>query len=672
MPESRSEMPQFLRASSSFGPYKDRTLSRLMLDKGTASAKDMLAAIGDAHQTGAPLERALVHNGLAHDRDVREALSIQFGASVLDPAQTPADAKLTGILDPEFCLRHSLVPWCRDHGKTVIACARPDAFLAVRNRLVKTLGPVRMVIAAEQVIQHTITQQHGPRLAHRAETWVRREDSCRDMNQITRLRAVIAVAAAGASLMLLAMAPDLFLLGIVCLALTSLFFAQLLKGAALTAGHFNRPPPVAPQPNNFPMVSLLVPLLHENDIAGTLVRRLGQLTYPKSCLEALLILEAGDEQTRAALGMAHLPPWMRVVEVPPGSITTKPRALNYAYRFCQGEVIGIYDAEDAPAEDQIERIVARFEQAPKTVACLQGMLDFYNPRANWLSRCFTIEYATWFRVLLPGLAKLGFAIPLGGTTVFFRREALQHVRGWDAHNVTEDADLGLRLARYGYKTEVVATVTHEEANNRAWPWVRQRSRWLKGYIITYLVHMRRPWALWRELGAWRFLGVQQIFLTAILQFTLAPALWSFWLIMVNVSHPFATWLPEWALTISVVLFLSCELIAMLAAFAAVAHTPHIGLMVWVPTMMLYFPLGVAAVYKAIWEIVARPFYWDKTRHGRSLPDDLPPAGKNAVPDKTGVVPPTPMLEARVQSASDMESSFKRVTKATEMWSRNAL
>ena len=145
------------------------------------------------------------------------------------------------------------------------------------------------------------------------------------------------------------------------------------------------------------------------------------------------------------------------------------------------------------------------------------MLDFYNTGANWLARCFAVEYATWFRLILPGLARLGLVVPLGGTTLFFRRDALERLGAWDAHNVTEDADLGLRLARHGYRTELIATVTGEEANCRTWPWVRQRSRWLKGYAMTWAAHMRAPVALWRDLGTRRFVGVQVLFLGTLVQ-----------------------------------------------------------------------------------------------------------------------------------------------------------
>ncbi|WP_223870700.1 glycosyltransferase family 2 protein [Salipiger aestuarii] len=370
-----------------------------------------------------------------------------------------------------------------------------------------------------------------------------------------------------------------------------------------------------------PPVSVLVPLFREERIASSLIERLGRLDYPRAQLDVILILEAQDTMTRAALAQVDLPPWMRVIEVPDGTVTTKPRAMNYALRFARGDIIGIYDAEDSPAPDQLKRVAEHFSRVPAKIACLQGILDFYNPKANWLSRCFAIEYASWFRVVLPGLARLGFAIPLGGTTVFLRREALEEVGGWDAHNVTEDADLGVRLARHGYVTELIPVVTREEANNRAWPWVRQRSRWLKGYMITWRVHTRAPRRLLRDLGAWRFFGVQAIFLSAFTQFLLAPVLWSYWLVLAGWRPPLLEGAHPGLMGTMIVLFLATEAISVLVGVTAVSRSPHRGLMPWVPTLFLYFPLGTLAVYKAAYELVTRPFYWDKTMHGHSAPDD---------------------------------------------------
>ncbi|WP_322866351.1 glycosyltransferase [Aquicoccus sp. G2-2] len=367
-----------------------------------------------------------------------------------------------------------------------------------------------------------------------------------------------------------------------------------------------------------PKVSVLVPLFKETEIASHLIARLSRLDYPKPLLDVALVLEENDLLTRSTIAACSLPAWMRVVEVPEGGPKTKPRAMNYALDFCDGELIGIWDAEDSPDPDQITRIVERFRQTPENVVCLQGVLDYYNSRQTWLARCFTVEYAAWFRLILPGMARLGLAIPLGGTTLFFRRDVLENLGGWDAHNVTEDADLGFRLARHGYRTEVITTTTGEEANCHIWPWVRQRSRWLKGYMVTYLVHMRRPWLLYRQLGHRGFWGFQAHFITALSQFMLAPFLWSFWLVLLGLPHPLDPVLSRGALMQIGLLFLMVEVITILVNATAVSGPKHRHLLAWVPTLHFYYPLGAIAAYKALYELIFRPFYWDKTQHGHSL------------------------------------------------------
>lgn len=336
-------------------------------------------------------------------------------------------------------------------------------------------------------------------------------------------------------------------------------------------------------------------------------------------MEVLVLLEECDHATRQVMEQIALPDWIRPLVVPDGTPRTKPRAMNYALDVCAGDVIGIYDAEDAPAPDQLRQVAQAMTDAPSDLAGVQGVLDYYNAGRNWIARCFTIEYASWFRLILPGMRRLGFAIPLGGTTVFCRRDALLRVGGWDAHNVTEDADLGIRLARFGYRVELLPSTTEEEANCRPLPWVRQRSRWLKGYLATYLVHMRQPIRLFRDLGPRQFLGVQLHFITALSQFFLAPLLWSFWLVPLGLSHPLEAVVPSIALTLLAAGFITVELLTITIGIIATraAHLRHLTL--WVPSLHLYYPMAVLAAYKALAELIFAPFYWDKTQHGISPP-----------------------------------------------------
>ncbi|MGR3493920.1 glycosyltransferase family 2 protein [Citreimonas sp.] len=603
-------------------------LGRILLEDGALSSEALLRAMAEAGRLSRPLAHVILAEGLVPPEVLLRAQAEHYGAMVLRRPRMVPNPEAMALVPPDICLTHGILPWIRLGDTVVVATARPEDFDAARAAMPEMPGPVVMALTLEQDIHDTIAEHHGAALARTAETMRAAEDSCRDLDRASP--AAIAVAALFAALcaVLLWRAPHAFFAIALSLALASLVVSQGLKIAALVAMPRRPRRARAEALSDVPTVTLMVPLFQEEAVAEALLDRLSRLRYPKSALEILLVLEAGDERTKAALARATLPPWVRSVCVPPGRVTTKPRALNYALNYARGTIIGILDAEDSPAPDQIDLVVARFSRAPPNVACLQGILDFYNPRANWLSRCFAVEYASWFRVLLPGLARLGFVVPLGGTTVYIRREALAATGGWDAHNVTEDADLGILLARRGYVTEMIPTVTREEANNRLWPWIKQRSRWLKGYAITWWVHNRRPVALMRDLGFWRFWGVQAVFLTTVLQFVLAPVLWSFWLILVGLPHPLDGLLNPAARNALIATFLTAEAITVLVGIVAVTRTSHRGLLPWVPTLVAYFPLGTIAIYRGLWEIVTRPFYWDKTQHGHSVPDgpgaDTPP------------------------------------------------
>lgn len=218
-------------------------------------------------------------------------------------------------------------------------------------------------------------------------------------------------------------------------------------------------------------------------------------------------------------------------------------------------------------------------------------------------------------MILPGLMRLNLPLPLGGTTLFIRRRVLDHIGAWDAHNVTEDADLGIRLARYGYRTEMLPSVTREEANFRMLPWMRQRSRWLKGYMVTYLVNMRRPIHLARQLGLRGFLGFQLLFFVAINQFLLAPWLLSFWGISFGFDHPATAIFSANAIFGLTLLMIGAELLNISVTLFALKSCTHRGLFRALPLMLFYMPMGSIAAMKALYELIFDPFYWDKTAHG---------------------------------------------------------
>ncbi len=616
-------------------------LGQILLDMGELSAGDMIKAAAMRAREDVRYGDILLANHMVSEAGLFRGLAAQYNCEVADLCAPAPDVRLIDSVGVEKCLHRAIVPWQRIGAATIVATSRPEDFAELRSSLPPDFGPVLMVVAPESEIQRALLRARQRTLARRAETRVTANESCRGWRSVAMARLTAAILAAITADIILA--PNATFLVFFVWAIVALVSNTSLKAAALIATlRATRPAKTVfstrrnGRPNmRLPMVSIMVPLFREREIAGRLVRRLNRLSYPRELLDICLVVEEDDLVTQATLRAANLPNWMRQIVVPRATLKTKPRALNYALDFCRGSIIGVYDAEDAPEPDQLFKVARRFHDCAPDVACLQGVLDFYNARANWLSRCFTIEYATWFRVVLPGLEKLGFVIPLGGTTLFFRHEALENIGAWDAHNVTEDADLGVRLARHGYRVELIPTLTEEEANCRFWPWVRQRSRWLKGYARTWAVHMRSPRKLWLDVGAWRFFGIQLLFLGTLSQFLLAPLLWTFWALPLGLPHPLTESISADAFLLLTVLFLVSEAVSLSISVFALAPDRHRWLWLWVPTMHLYFPLGAIAAYKAIWELISKPFFWDKTTHGIS---DAPERRRTSSKTQTSATP----------------------------------
>ncbi len=543
-----------------------------------------------------------------------DCIAQHWGVGRVDLIGLPPDPRLTAAFNHVTALRSGLLPWRRVGQATVIVTAYPDLFQRHRAWLEDSFGPVAMAVAPMMQIETALLAAQGARLAHASETRVPALESCRAYHSTTLQRpAAILAAVIG---MFALFQPVAALVTLFAIALSAMFSANIMKLTALLL--MQRPAPELRNPAviaHLPVVSVMVALYRESNIAAKLTARLDRLEYPRELLDILLVVEQEDQITRNALNAGDLPGWMRVIVVPDGTVKTKPRALNYALDHCRGSIVGIYDAEDAPEPDQIRKIVARFHQRGPEVVCLQGQLDYYNPRSNWLARCFTIEYASWFRMFLPGIERMGMAIPLGGTTLFFRRKALEELGGWDAQNVTEDADLGLRLFRHGYRTELIDTTTFEEANCRSFPWVKQRSRWIKGYMMTWITHMRDPRLLWQQLGPRCFIGFQVQFLGSILQTLLAPLLWSLWLIPLGFQHPLPTAIGATAFDAIYITMMATAALTIFFDIAGMRRTQHELNPLWALTLTLYHPLATIAAYKALWELMTKPFYWDKTSHG---------------------------------------------------------
>ena len=378
-----------------------------------------------------------------------------------------------------------------------------------------------------------------------------------------------------------------------------------------------KPEPLAT--HTLPVYSVLVPLLREAGVLPGLVQALQALIYPKAKLEILLILEAADLDTQAALLRMQLPGNFRAIVVPDRAPRTKPKALNYALQYARGDYIVVYDAEDRPEPDQLLRAVTAFERLSADVGCLQAQLNIYNPHRSWFSRQFTIEYSALFDAILPALARLRLPMPLGGTSNHFRREALIGCGAWDPYNVTEDADLGLRLARRGWRTGVLASTTWEEAPVALGQWLRQRTRWLKGWMQTYLVHTRQPFQLNREIGLRAALGLHVMMGALLLSALVHPVFYGLMIYHAVQGTLFAPW-ESWAGAVFWVI--ACTnlgagyVTSITIGILSVRRRGRRELALWALFMPLAWLLISVAAYRALYQLARTPFLWEKTEHGK--------------------------------------------------------
>ncbi|MDY0945389.1 glycosyltransferase [Frigoribacterium sp. CFBP9039] len=367
---------------------------------------------------------------------------------------------------------------------------------------------------------------------------------------------------------------------------------------------------------DLPRYTVLVPVFREANIVAQLIDNLGGLDYPLEKLEVLILIEEEDDATRDAIAAADPPAHFHVVTVPKGHPQTKPRACNVGLYLASGEFLVIYDAEDTPDPDQLKKAVIAFERGGERTVCVQAALSYFNATENALTRMFTLEYSYWFDYMLAGLDHADLPIPLGGTSNHFRTEALVGLGGWDPYNVTEDADLGIRASALGYRVGVINSTTMEEANTSIPNFVRQRSRWIKGYMQTTLVHARRPLRLIRQIGLVRFAsfalligGTPATFLGVLPSYVgtvVALLLPSDWLAAV---------FPAWVLWICLFNFVIGNGIMVYLSMMGPYKRGTFHLIHWALLNPVYWILHSVASYKALAQLLTRPHYWEKTEHG---------------------------------------------------------
>lgn len=508
------------------------------------------------------------------------------------------------------------VPWRRHNGKLVIACT--DVTKSLKSWAEHLFNePVIFAVTSPRDILHALTGAFGNVITEQARTRLLLTTPhlsafhTASREQIVALLLLLILLPAA-----IFMAPHLAIPGLILL--LNIFYMGTVGLKYILYLASRQPMPLHPKifEQDLPIYTVLVPLYKESRSVPHLLSALRTLDYPKHKLDIKLIVEADDRATVEAIKHHRPEAYFEIISVPYSQPRTKPKACNYALTFARGEFVTIYDAEDRPEPEQLKKAVMAFRQLPGHIVCLQARLNYYNRSECLLSQLFSIEYSALFDILLPGLQRLKIPIPLGGTSNHFRLAALREVGEWDPYNVTEDADLGMRLAIYGYEARMLDSITMEESPITLNAWMKQRSRWIKGYMQTWLVYMRKPLPFFRRVGNAGFWGFQFFVGSPSIVFLLAPLLWAFTLSWWFDILP-APWLPGWLAILCHILLISGIFIHLWMARLVVLRGEWTGMTKAIAFYPFYWLLHSLASYRALWQLIRRPHYWEKTAHGLS-------------------------------------------------------
>jgi glycosyltransferase XagB len=603
-------------------------LGEHLVAKGLLSPEGLHQALAVQGETGEPLGRILIALGLVRRSDLHQALSSLWKLPFVDLLKEPPDRWLAGQFQLEVMVREQFVPLRRVNGRGVeVAVARrPDASLEALLR--ERLGPVALTfrVTTDWDIDQVLRAQFRQELLSGATYGLcfrSPEESAYTV--LTRPQYLLLAAGVVGVIGAVYLAPIVTVIALNLL-INALFAASIwfkfvvsLTGArAEASGPITAEEVAALDPLELPHYTILIPIYREAAMVPGLKTSLARLDYPKAKLQVLMLLEEGDEETLAAARAAKFSDNVSLVVIPNGAPQTKPKACNVGLYFARGEYLVIYDAEDRPDPDQLKKAVLAFRKGPPNLVCVQAALNYFNERQNFLTRMFTLEYSYWFDYMLPGLERLALPIPLGGTSNHFRTDMLRELGGWDPFNVTEDADLGVRAQARGYRVGVINSTTYEEANSRVRNWIRQRSRWIKGYLQTSFVHLRSPVRLLRRVGWRAALGFLLLVAGTPLTFLVAPVMWAmFGVWIVTRSEAFDFLFPPVTLYISLFNLLLGNGIAVYLAMLAVFKRKHYDLMPWSLLTPVYWVLHSIAAWKALGQLLTRPFFWEKTDHGLS-------------------------------------------------------
>ncbi len=602
--------------------------------RGHVAALTLQAATNRGSRLGIGADRVLIDWGVISETAYLGRLAVYLGIRVARLSSADRDRCLLSPEQYGLAARHGLFPIRRDEGLRFVIASR----LLCARRLSELAGTRPELIASFELattddFNRFLAEHAGDTLAQLAAEGLQRRwpdlsaasHATTWRQQLERTLIILGVVAA---ITVPSLLDEVIWTGVLTTAF--LVFAGFRFLGALA--------PRLPEPKcrhlpdvELPIYTVMIALYREATSVAPLLQAIADLDYPREKLDVILITEADDDATRQAIARLLPMPYVQVLTVPAIGPQTKPKALNYALPFARGSYVAVFDAEDRPEPGQLRAALDVFDHHGERTACVQASLCIDNAPESLLSRMFAAEYAGQFDVLLPGLAALHLPLPLGGSSNHFRADVLRNVGGWDAWNVTEDADLGIRLARFGYRCVTFSSTTYEEAPVRFGPWLRQRSRWMKGWMQTAGVHLRRPWRLWREVGPVKSLGVALIaggnVLTALVYPLLLVEIALFAMragLAANVSDVLQNKLMSLHLAAISAGYLSTAVIGLMG-LARRRQMRHAWILLLAP---LYWGLLSIAAWRALWQLLREPHRWEKTQHAVSRRSKAMRMGQN--------------------------------------------
>lgn len=610
----------------SSGVAKRQRLGEGLAARGLITEEQLRHAVVEQARSGGRIGEVLVHSGALEERELQAIISESLGLptvdlSAYDPEEAPTDA-----VPDTVARRLGCVPFAGDENLLFVAISDALTDAEAAELRSHTSLNVDLFLAPAVEIEDFRRRVHRDAYTRIALSDLRErfpESSAHEV--LSGGQKVALLVAAVALLGFLIWNPTTTL--IVVFAAASVFYllTALYKLVASFSAlnhdyliHITPKDLAAMNEHDLPIYTILVPLFREAAVIPYLVQGIESIDYPKTKLDVKLLCEEDDDETIDAVRAMSLPPHFDTVIVPPSQPQTKPKACNFGLLGARGEFVVIYDAEDRPDPMQLKKAVMMFRNSHDSIACIQSKLNFFNQETNWLTRWFSIEYSLLFDLLLPGLDARKDPIPLGGTSNHIKLSVLDEIGAWDPYNVTEDADLGIRLQAAGYRTTMMDSTTYEEANTEVGSWVRQRSRWIKGYLQTWLVYMRNPVRTLGALGIKGFISYM-LLIGGTFIFLINPFFWALTTIFTLTQAGFIEQLfPGWVFFLAAaMLFIGNFVFVYLGLIAAVRRGDD-NLATYALFLPFYWGLMSVAAWKGFIQLITNPFYWEKTEHGIDL------------------------------------------------------